>query len=77
MTQYVEILDKDNPRNPKLENIASELDKKIAEIEQKSNVKLVTFAFLGEGYVRLDGEKGNEMYAIPHDKIHKYMLHFR
>lgn len=77
MTQYVEVFDTENPTKPKNENIAKELDKIIAEIEQENNVELVTFCFLGEEDVLMKGETEFEQYAIEHDKVHKYMVHFR
>lgn len=76
MVKYEEFVDNRNPKKPVLENIAKQLEIKIAEIESVFNVKFVSACFLGEEDILQNGETDTFMCATNHDKKHKYMLFF-
>lgn len=76
MTRYVEIRDEENPKEPNDENIAKALDEEIVKIKQESGLRFVTFAFLGEKELPMEGEDSFFCHAVSHDKVHAYMLYF-
>lgn len=77
MVHYEEIIDRKNPKNPRQENIAKELQNRINKIEKDFNVKFVTACYLGEADVPMENEEDSFlMCAVKHNKVCKYMLFF-
>lgn len=46
MVRYVEIIDRENPKKPRGENIADELEVTISKIEVEKGVKLISACFI-------------------------------
>lgn len=77
MVVFEKIIDQENPKRPNQENIAKELERKITEIENENNVKLVSACFLGINDVPINDEEDSIFsYAISHNKSQEYMLFF-
>lgn len=76
MVQYVKILDTQNKKDPKEENIAKELEHEIEKIEHEKGVIFKSSCFLGIEDVPMDGEDELFSYCVEHDKIYKFLLFF-
>lgn len=76
MMRYVEIKDKENPKEPNGKNIAKALKEEIVKIEEESGLRAINFAFLGEKELPMEGEDSFFCHAVSHDKVHAYMLYF-
>lgn len=75
VVRFVEIADSENPKYPKGENIAKELEKVISEIEEKENVKLISPCFIEKKDVLIDPKEIPETTNL--HKVERYQLFFR